>query len=106
MTTVAEGVEEPAQVQVLGGEGCDQMQGFLAARPMPAEDIRTFLRNWRDPRPTASARAAGEAAPADPGAADPVETLNMGEMVSAAADNFAPWTSPQRPAPALPSTST
>ncbi len=106
MTTVAEGVEEPAQVQVLGGEGCDQMQGFLAARPMPAEDIRTFLRNWRDPRPAASARAAGEAAPADPGAADPVETLNMGEMVSAAADNFAPWTSPQRPAPALPSTST
>ncbi|RZS58387.1 putative bifunctional diguanylate cyclase/phosphodiesterase [Sphaerotilus mobilis] len=51
MTTVAEGVEEPAQVLVLDGEGCDQIQGFLAARPMPAEDIRAFLRNWREQRP-------------------------------------------------------
>ncbi|MDP4301561.1 putative bifunctional diguanylate cyclase/phosphodiesterase [Leptothrix discophora] len=51
MATVAEGVEEPAQVLVLGDEGCDQIQGFLAARPMPAEEIRNFLRNWRDQRP-------------------------------------------------------
>ncbi len=51
MNTVAEGVEEPAQVLVLGDEGCDQIQGFLAARPMAAEEIRAFLRNWRDQRP-------------------------------------------------------
>ena len=106
MTTVAEGVEEPAQVQVLSGEGCDQMQGFLAARPMAAEDIRTFLRNWRDPRPASSDGTAGASTPAEPDGADPVETLNMGEMVAAAADNLAPWKSPQRPVPALPSTST
>ncbi|MEY4752544.1 MAG: hypothetical protein RJA44_219, partial [Pseudomonadota bacterium] len=35
MTTVAEGVEEPAQLQMLQAEGCDQLQGYLISRPLP-----------------------------------------------------------------------
>ena len=47
MSTVAEGVEEPAQASVLGNEGCDLMQGFLVARPMPADEVVGFLLDWR-----------------------------------------------------------
>ena len=36
MSTLAEGVEEPAQLEVLRRVGCSGMQGFLVARPMPA----------------------------------------------------------------------
>jgi EAL domain-containing protein (putative c-di-GMP-specific phosphodiesterase class I) len=114
MTTVAEGVEEPAQVQVLAREGCDQLQGFLAARPMPAEDIRNFLRNWRGQRPVVPADAgdAGDTRPdgamdadGQAGAVGPSGASGVSGGTGAA-DNFSPWTSPHRPAPALPSTLT
>ncbi|MGY0195597.1 putative bifunctional diguanylate cyclase/phosphodiesterase [Leptothrix sp. BB-4] len=106
MTTVAEGVEEPAQVQVLGAEGCEQIQGYLAARPMPAEDIRAFLRGWRDRRPVIKAVGAGPDGKKTAGQDDAEPPSGADASAAAAADNFAPWTSPHRPAPALPSTST
>ncbi len=34
---VAEGIEEPAQLEQLLGFGCELGQGFLFARPMPAD---------------------------------------------------------------------
>jgi EAL domain-containing protein (putative c-di-GMP-specific phosphodiesterase class I) len=37
LTTVAEGVEEPAQLELLRTIGCDAVQGFLLARPGPPE---------------------------------------------------------------------
>ena len=46
MDTVAEGVEEPAQLEVLARNGCASIQGFLVARPMPAEDLATMVRDW------------------------------------------------------------
>jgi predicted signal transduction protein with EAL and GGDEF domain len=49
MQTVAEGVEEPAHVGVLHRYGCRTMQGYLVARPMPAEEVAPFLRLWRGP---------------------------------------------------------
>ncbi len=55
MDTVAEGVEEPAQLEVLARNGCASIQGFLVARPMPAEDLATMVRNWvpfRTPLPS------------------------------------------------------
>jgi EAL domain-containing protein (putative c-di-GMP-specific phosphodiesterase class I) len=44
MTVVAEGVEEPAQVERLQALGCDYAQGFHFARPMPANELDCLLR--------------------------------------------------------------
>lgn len=41
---VAEGVEHEAQALFLRAAGCDRMQGYLFARPMPAEQVETHLR--------------------------------------------------------------
>ena len=39
----AEGVETPAQAQVLREQGCDFLQGFLISKPSPAPEIGAFL---------------------------------------------------------------
>nr|QQZ50778.1 EAL domain-containing protein [Phenylobacterium glaciei] len=41
---VAEGVEDEAQALFLRAAGCDRLQGFLFARPMPAEAVELRLR--------------------------------------------------------------
>lgn len=38
MTTVAEGIESAEQVEFLAQNGCDLIQGFYFAKPMPVED--------------------------------------------------------------------
>ena len=43
LTVVAEGVESSAQLQALRELGCDEIQGFLTGRPMPAEAMRERL---------------------------------------------------------------
>ena len=45
MTTVAEGVETPEQLEMLAHLGCDQSQGYLHSRPLAAADIEPLLRN-------------------------------------------------------------
>jgi EAL domain-containing protein (putative c-di-GMP-specific phosphodiesterase class I) len=40
---VAEGVETPAQLQVLGRHGCEFAQGFYFSRPLPADKCRALL---------------------------------------------------------------
>ena len=40
---VAEGVETRAQLDYLRNAGCEQVQGYLIARPLPALDIRVLL---------------------------------------------------------------
>ena len=47
MKVVAEGVENVEQARLLKAAGCDQVQGFYFARPMPADDVSTFVGNWR-----------------------------------------------------------
>jgi EAL domain-containing protein (putative c-di-GMP-specific phosphodiesterase class I)/CheY-like chemotaxis protein len=42
-TVVAEGVETPEQLDHLRRIGCDAVQGFLLARPMPPEQLMPFL---------------------------------------------------------------
>ena len=41
--TVAEGVETEAQLEVLRGEGCSEIQGFLFSAPVRAREIGRFL---------------------------------------------------------------
>ena len=43
MDTLAEGVEEESQLEVLRAEGCRNIQGFLFSRPVPASDIAAMF---------------------------------------------------------------
>lgn len=43
MTVVAEGVETDEQARLLAQEGCDQVQGWLYGRAMPAEEARALI---------------------------------------------------------------
>jgi EAL domain-containing protein (putative c-di-GMP-specific phosphodiesterase class I) len=43
MGTVAEGVEDAAQLEVLRQAGCDAVQGYLLARPMPLPALQDWL---------------------------------------------------------------
>lgn len=43
MTVVAEGVETEAQMEALVSLQCDQVQGYLLARPLPAKDFQGLL---------------------------------------------------------------
>lgn len=46
---VGEGVETPMAARTLVGLGCYRAQGFLIARPMPAEEVEAQLRQGRIP---------------------------------------------------------
>ncbi len=46
MSTVAEGVEEPAQYELLRRAGCVGVQGFLIARPMLIDQVTELLESW------------------------------------------------------------
>jgi len=43
LETTAEGVENQAQWDLLTAMGCDLVQGYLASRPMPGDDIPGYL---------------------------------------------------------------
>jgi diguanylate cyclase (GGDEF)-like protein len=44
LRVVAEGIEQPRQLLVLREMGCDEGQGFLVARPMPAPAVEALIR--------------------------------------------------------------
>ena len=46
ISTVAEGVEEPAQLEILRKAGCAAVQGFLVAHPAPVGDLEALLAKW------------------------------------------------------------
>ncbi len=48
LVTVAEGVETLKEWQLIEALGCNQVQGYLTARPMPAEKIADWFRAWPD----------------------------------------------------------
>jgi anti-sigma regulatory factor (Ser/Thr protein kinase) len=43
MVAIAEGVETPGELHELFRLGCQQFQGFIAAKPMPAEEFRSLI---------------------------------------------------------------
>lgn len=43
LTVVAEGVENKEQLEILCGQGCDLIQGFLYSRPVPEEQMQCML---------------------------------------------------------------
>ena len=46
LKVIAEGVETQDHEDFLKEEGCDEVQGFKYARPLPAEQMWEFARNW------------------------------------------------------------
>jgi len=47
LTVSAEGIETPEQAAEVRAAGCDEIQGYLVGKPMPAERFAAFLGAWR-----------------------------------------------------------
>ena len=43
MQTLAEGIEDEEQLEMLQSQHCDQGQGFLLCRPLDADAVERFL---------------------------------------------------------------
>ncbi|MGC4747218.1 putative bifunctional diguanylate cyclase/phosphodiesterase [Micromonospora sp. DT201] len=52
LRVVAEGVEDERTWRLLHAAGCDAAQGWFYARPMPAEELVTWLARYRPVRPS------------------------------------------------------
>ena len=61
LTVVAEGVEDEAAWRHLASLGCDEAQGHLVARPMPAVEFPGWASGWQAPAQASSAASAENA---------------------------------------------
>ncbi|MBI2312658.1 MAG: EAL domain-containing protein [Betaproteobacteria bacterium] len=53
---IAEGVESPNQLEILGTLQCNEYQGYLFGKPVPAEEFSTRFLSAKAPRPLSSKR--------------------------------------------------
>jgi len=66
-TMIAEGIESSSQADLLHALGCDQAQGYLFSRPLPADDLAKWLDQPPIPRsgwPAKAGEGGGSAIPA------------------------------------------
>ncbi|TFW29813.1 EAL domain-containing protein [Massilia arenosa] len=49
LRVVAEGIESEAVWRLLADLGCDQGQGYFMSRPLPADKLADWVRNWQPP---------------------------------------------------------
>ena len=54
LTVVAEGVETVAQARFLNAQGCEEVQGYLSAPPLPQAEFGDFLRSHQIDSPKAA----------------------------------------------------
>jgi diguanylate cyclase (GGDEF)-like protein/PAS domain S-box-containing protein len=54
--SVAEGVEQQEQLEILRKAGCDAVQGFLVARPAPIAELQAMLTKWSEASTAAQAQ--------------------------------------------------
>jgi predicted signal transduction protein with EAL and GGDEF domain/DNA-binding response OmpR family regulator len=66
LRVIAEGVENLRQMEVLHRLGCGVMQGFLFSRPLPPEDLETWLQQTVLPRKAPWIGAVSEGEPGAP----------------------------------------
>ena len=46
LKVIAEGVETVGQQNLLAAAGCDYVQGYLHAKPVPPEEFEMLLKEW------------------------------------------------------------
>ena len=66
MPVVAEGVETTGQLDLLAGEQCDEVQGYLIGRPMPADRLGWLLAETPPAAASATGRRTDMASPVSP----------------------------------------
>lgn len=59
-TVVAEGVETQDELAVVKALGCDEVQGYLHCRPIPADEMTNWLKEYAQSSPKQSATASSE----------------------------------------------
>ena len=102
MKTVAEGVEEKEQVEFLASQGCDMIQGYYFAKPMPKSEYMQQLAGLAGAAVAAPAALAQTApAPAQPVAQpviQPMQTIVPEMPPAAPVEPAAPQPQPGQPA--------
>ena len=58
LNTLAEGIEQPSQLEYLQGQHCDYGQGFILTQPLAPPDLATFLDSYRQQRALVPEQAA------------------------------------------------
>ena len=54
LTVIAEGVESAGAIEILAEYGCDYVQGYHLSKPLPPDELNTWLQEYKDARRVAS----------------------------------------------------